>query len=431
MAEILHPDTLDLSRFIRPGDRILVAEGPGEPQTLTRLLVEQRHALGGVEVFLGLGMGTAFRPDGVDGLTLSGYGALGTTRALVDAGLVDVTPIGLGDIPDQLAKGAMRFDVVLTSVAPETDQGYPLGLMALHVPAAIHHARTVLAEVNARFPQTFGVAVSGSRLAGLMPVDQAPLVSAPARIDDVTRAIAAHVAGVIADGATLQLGVGAIPDLVCEALRGHRDLGVHSGMLSDGLVDLMQRGVITNRHKARFQGVSIVGAVLGSSETHGFVHRNAAVRLEGVEITHRQAGLEPAMTAINSALEVDVWGQVNAETVGGRCIGAIGGQPQFCRAGARAPRGAGIIALPSSVLTRDGQRISRIRPTPVERVTTAASDVDIVVTEHGVARLAGKGFAERRRALLAIAHPDLRDALERDRGQARDRKPSVIGPAGG
>ncbi len=408
MTVVLEPGDLDLRRFIRPGDRVLVAEGAGEPQTLTEALIEQRQALGGVEVFLGLTLGTAFAPDRVDGLTLRSYGALGQIRRLADAGLLDITPVALGDVPALLEKGALTFDVVLTSAAAARDGGYPLSLMALHVPAALRHARTVIVEVNARLPQTPGVSVEAARVAAVVHSDRAPLITPAGEPDPVTRAIAANVAGVIENGATLQLGVGAMADAVCRELRGHKDLGVHSGMLNDGLVDLMRRGVITNRRKAQFQGVSMVSAVLGSQDAYDFVHQNPQVRLEGVEMIHQLAGREPGMVSINGALEVDVWGQINAETVGGRYIGAIGGQPQFCRAGTRAPNGAAIIALPS---TAAGGKVSRIRSAPVERVTTGAADVDIVVTEYGVARLSGIGFADRRKALAAIAHPDFRDTF--------------------
>jgi acyl-CoA hydrolase len=412
MTVILDPDSPDLRRFIQPGDRILCAEGPGEPQTLIRALVEQRASLGGVEVFVGLGLGSTLRPDSVDGLRMRSYGALGTTRRLADAGLLDIVPVGLGDIPAMLERGDLGFDVVLTSVAPAGDDGsHPLGLMALHVPAAIRHARTVIAEVNAQMPRTFGVSVPAARLAAMVHSDLPPLLSPTSTPDPVVDAIAAHVASVVSDGATLQLGVGAIPDAVCRHLGHHSDLGIHSGMLSDGLIDLMRRGVVTNRLKAQARGVSVVGAVLGSEDAYRFVHQNPEVRLEGVETTHRMAHHEPALVAINSALQVDVWGQVNAELVGGRYIGAIGGQPQFTRAGGRSLRGAGIIALPSSVVRATGEQISRIRDTPVERVTTSASDVDIIVTEYGIARLAGRSLAERRQALVAIAHPDFRDNL--------------------
>lgn len=410
MAIRLTPGDLDLRRFIQPGDCILVADGAGEPQTLTEALVAQRRELGGVSVFLGLGLGSAFRPDRVDGLALASYGALGSTRRLADAGLVDIVPVALGDLPGLLAKGRMRFDVVMTTVAPARGRRYPLGLTALHVPAAVRHARTVIAEVNAQIPQTSGAAIEASRLSAVLYSNRAPPVATQAHCDEVTEAIAVNVASLVHDGATLQLGVGAIPDAVCRHLTDRRDLGVHSGMLSDGLVDLIQRGVVTNRLKTQSPGVSVVGAILGSKDTYRFGHRNPTVCLAGVETTHLLAHREPAMVSINSALEVDVWGQVNAEVIGGRQLGAIGGQPQFSRAGARAIGGAGVIALPSTAVTAEGQRISRIRATPVDRVTTSASDVDVIVTEYGVARLSGLGPADRRRALERIAHPDFRDA---------------------
>ena len=250
-----------------------------------------------------------------------------------------------------------------------------------------------------------------------MVVDDRPLIELDQRaITDEDRAIATHVAPLIPDGATLQVGVGGTPDAVLAALRGHRDIGIHSGLVSDAMVDLVEAGVITNARKEIDAGITIAGVVFGTERVFRWADRNPSLHMKPVSYTHGPGVLSAfgSFFGVNSAIEVDLTGQINAEMVAGRHVGLIGGQGAYARAGISSAEGRSIIALPS---TARGGEVSRI----VARlgdgiVTTARGDADVFVTEHGVADLRGQPISERARRLVAIAHPDHREALERELG---------------
>jgi acetyl-CoA hydrolase len=231
--------------------------------------------------------------------------------------------------------------------------------------------------------------------------------------DPVEAAIAQHVASLVPDGATLELGIGSLPERVLQALRGHRDLGIHSAVIGDGVVELMEAGVVTNARKPFDAGVTVAGMLMGTRRLYDFAHRNPRVRLAPSSHTHATAVMAalPNFFAINGAVEVDLSGQVNAESSNGRYIGAVGGQVDFVRGANASPGGRALMVLPS---TAKGGRISRIVPRLGDGVvTTARSDVDAVVTEFGVATLRGKSLRERSKALIDVAHPDHRESLER------------------
>jgi acyl-CoA hydrolase len=271
----------------------------------------------------------------------------------------------------------------------------------------------VIAEVNERVPFTFGDAfLPASRIDVRIDTSRAVLEVPSSAITPVEQAIARHVAGFIDDGAVLQTGVGAIPDAVLQLLGDRRDLGVHSGMIGDGLVDLAERGVITNARKRFDAGISICGMLIGTRRLYEFAHRNPALKLCAAEYTHGTAALSrlEKFVTINSAVEVDLTGQVNAEQVGDDYLGGVGGQADYVRAGSRSPGGHSIIALPATA--RGGA--SRICARLSGPVTSARSDADVIVTEYGAAELRGQPLAERARRMVRIAHPDAREALERD-----------------
>jgi len=231
-----------------------------------------------------------------------------------------------------------------------------------------------------------------------------------AKIGDVERRVAAHVAALVPDGATIQLGIGTLPDAVLEALAGHRDLGLHSGMLTSAVLPLLESGVITNARKPIDTGVTVTGLLIGEAKLYAVAHRNPAIRLAAPDYTHAAAVLAqlPDFVSVNSAVEVDLFGRVNAEVAGGHYVGGVGGAMDFIR-GAAAAGGRAVIALPS--VSRDG-KASRI-VAACTTVTTPAADADVVATEWGVAELRGIDYAERSRRLAAIAHPEHRETLER------------------
>jgi len=405
---------IDLTRFIRPGDTVLIGGGSGEPRALVEALVEQRHALRGITVFAGASFAGVLRPEHADAFRFIGIGGVGTTAALTRAGVVDVLPIHLGTVAQLIATGRLPVDVALVQLSAADAGGrHSLGLTADYIREAVTAARVTLAEVNPRVPWTFGETVDASELAAVVDDDR-PLIELDQRgITDDDRAIAAHVAAMIPDGATLQVGVGGTPDAVLAALRDHRDIGVHSGLASDAMVDLVEAGVITNARKEIDAGVTTAGVLFGTERVFRWADGNRALQLRSVAYTHGPGVLSQfgAFFGVNSAIEVDLTGQINAESVGGRHVGLVGGQGAYARAGISAVGGRSIIALPS---TARGGEISRIVPRLADAVvTTARADADVFVTELGVADLRGQPMTERARRLVAISHPDHREELER------------------
>ena len=245
-----------------------------------------------------------------------------------------------------------------------------------------------------------------------MHVARTPVEVPQAQIGETDQSIAKIAAGYIEDGAVLQVGIGAVPDAILRLLRDRRDLGVHSGMIGDGLVDLVEAGVITNARKPIDAGVSITGALIGTRRLYEFADRNPKIGMRRSAYTHSEVTLSrlERLVTINSAVEVDLTGQVNAEQNGSQYIGGTGGQVDYVRAGSRAHGGHSLIALPA---TAKGGKVSRIAVALSGPVTTARSDVDVIVTEFGAAELKGQTLAERARRLIAIAHPDFREELER------------------
>jgi acyl-CoA hydrolase len=410
---------LDLREWIRPGDAIVIGQGTAEPLTLTEALVRQRAELGGVRPFLCSMFSDTFMPDRCDGLALRGIGGVGTNRRLIKAGLMDVVPCHVSQIVDFIVGGEIGCDVALVQVSPPGADGrYGLGLAADYTRTAADKARIVIAEMNHVVPQsTCAVSLGADDIDVLVETRRPPLQLPAAPIGDLERRIAGHVDAYIPDRATLQVGFGAIPEAIIAMLSNRRDLGVHSGMVGDSLVDLVERGAVTNAFKEMDVGVSITGVLFGTDDRlYRFAHRNPALRLCPIGYTHAGEVLSrlQRFVSVNSALEVDLTGQVNAESIGGDYIGAVGGQVDFVRAAGRSAGGASIIALPSAA---KGGALSRIVARLGGPVTTARSDVDVVATEHGAARLRGLSFRERVKAMIGLAAPQHREELAR---QARE-----------
>ena len=405
--------SLDLARYIRPGDHILWGQVTGEPPSLVEALVEQRAALGGVSVFLGTGLARVLRPTHADHIAMRGLGGLGTFRALASAGVLEVLPVHGGQVHRMIVAGQIRCDVALLLLPPADDAGtHSLGACVDYMDAAVARARTVIAEVSPQVPDTGGHArIPAARLDAVLHSTRAPHLLPRAEPNATERAIGAHIAALIPDGATIQTGLGALPEAVLAALAGHRDLGLHSGILGDGAMALMRAGTLTNARKPLAPGVSVTTTLVGSAELHRFAHRNPAVALKPSSHTHNEVVLAqlPRLFAINAAAEVDLTGQVNAERIGANVIGGVGGQADFARAAARSAGGASIIALPATASDGASRIVARLSGP----VTTPRSDVDFVVTEHGVADLRGASEHERARRIIAIAAPAARESLER------------------
>ncbi len=413
-VELRDASDLDMDRWLRPGDRIVVSQGPAEPTVLTQALVDQRARFGPLSIFVGPIHALVFRPEHGDHIAFSSYCGSAANHAFIEAGVLDVLPSHYSLICAMYESGERQADVVLVLLADDGWGGFNTGLMNDYVISAARRARVIIAEVSDRVPCTPG----GEWPADLVPdaiirTSREPVEVSRGIPGEVEQRLAGHVASLVPDGATIEIGIGALPDMVLKALSDHKDLGLHSGAISDGVVELMEKGVITNARKSIDAGVCVAGLLFGSRRLFDFVDRNKAVRLAPPAYTHCLSvmGSLPNFIAINGAVEVDLTGQINGESAGGRYVGAVGGQVDFARGAAQSHGGRSIIMLGSTA--RRG-RVTRIVPRlPDGVVSTARSDADTIVTEWGVAELKGRTISERIKRMIAIADPAFRDDLER------------------
>ena len=416
-APLPHAAALDLARWIRPGDTVLWGQANAEPVSLVRALVEQRHRFARIRVFLGVGLSGVPEPKHADAIDFLGYCGSGSNRRLAEASLLDIWPGHYSELPARMRSNDLRIDVLMLQVPPADASGqHSLGLAHEYLLAALATARVVIAEVNDQAPWTMGLQhLDAARISASVSASYAPLCSPSPEPGPVEAAIAAHAASLVEDRATLQCGLGALPEAVLVALHGRRDLGVHSGAVGDGVMALMQAGVVTNAHKGRDLGVTIAGVLMGSARLHRYAHRNPALQLRGTDYTHDPDVLAslPRFVAINSALEVDLSGQVNAEVAAGCYVGAVGGAVDFVRGAQRSRGGVPIIALPATAGAH-----SRVVATLSGPVSTPRCDAGVFVTEYGIADLRGLPLAARRRRMLDIAHPEHRARLERESSTA-------------
>ncbi len=407
------PDELELKAYIRPWDRIVVGQACGEPVTLVQALIEQSCEIAELSVFIGSSFSGLFIPESTRNIALCSMGAIGKLRLMAQAGRLRVIPIHMSEIGPAIESGNLGCDVAFVQLSEADARGYhSCGLVSDHVRAAINKARVVIAEINSAIPFTHGETVHASEIDLAIRVDRPPLEIAVTAISEADRAIARHCSAFIGDGSVLQTGVGTLPDAILGALADRRDLGVHSGMLGDGFAYLAEAGVITNARKEIDTGISVTTALVGTRKLYDHADRNLAIRMSPASYTHdaRVLAQLSGLVTINSALEVDLTGQVNSECVGDAYFGAAGGLVDFTRAGSRSPGGHGIIALPSTAMAGSASRIVSRLDGPV---TLARTDVDIIVTEFGAAELKGCSLGERARRMAAIAHPDFREELDR------------------
>lgn len=405
--------TLDLGRLLRPGDHVVCGQTAAEPLTLTRKL---RAEAGDREltVFLGTTLSDSFDAPLPRGMRFLAYGAMGRNAALAERGLLDVLPEPYGRLPALFTHGVLRADMVLLQAAPGIHGRRPsLGLAHDHTLAAARRARVVIVELNPDVPWTHGAELPPDlRVDHWVWAEHAPLALEQGAADTTAQAIAAHVADWVPDGATLQTGIGTLPDAVLAGLTRHRDLGIHSGVLGATAARLMQAGAVTNVRKGLDEGISVANTIIGGPALYRWVHDNPAVQVRETGHTHSPEVLARLrrLHAVNAALEVDLSGQINCEAVAGRQLGGIGGLLDFVRAARGAAQARSITVLPATVA---GGRGSRIVPRLDGPATLGRADADLVVTEYGVADLRHATLAERARRLIAIAAPAFRETLER------------------
>jgi acyl-CoA hydrolase/GNAT superfamily N-acetyltransferase len=408
---------------VKHGDRVFVGSGAGEPQLLVETL-SNRADLADTEIvhILTLGLATYAEPRLARRFRHNAYFIGPNVREAVAEGRADYTPIFLSEIAALFRTGRVVIDVAMVSVSPPDEHGYcSYGVSTDIVKTAAECAKIVVAEVNSKMPRGLGDCFIHVRdIDFLVPSDAAILEAPQGKPDALSESIARHIANLIEDGATLQLGIGTIPDAVLHFLHGFKNLGVHTEMFSDGLIPLVEQGIVTNSEKTIHRGKIVASFVMGSRKLYDFVDNNPVVEFHPTEYVNDPfiIAQHDKMISINAAIEVDITGQVCADSLGTMFYSGIGGQVDFTRGAARSKGGKPIIALPS---TAENENISRIVPYLKQGagVVTSRGDVHYIVTEYGSAYLHGKNIRERAMALIQIAHPKFRPWLF---AEAKSRK---------
>jgi acyl-CoA hydrolase len=420
---------------IPAGRRILIGSGAAEPQRLVEALVEHGRHLADNDVvhLLTLGPAPYVQPGMERRFRHTAFFIGANVRQAIQEGRADFMPVFLSEIPDLIRSRRSQIDVALIQVSPPDQHGYvSLGVSVDIVRAAVDTASLVLAEVNPAMPRTLGDSfVHVDRITHLVPVDYPLPELAAEEPDEVSRSIGRLVAGLVPDGATLQIGIGTIPNAVLAALAERHDLGVHTEMFSDGIMQLVEAGVITGRRKTLLPGKLVTSFIMGSRALYAWAHDNPVVEMRPSSFTNDPFTIarNEHMISINAALAVDLTGQVAADTLMGRFFSGIGGQVDFIRGASRSRGGKAIIGLPS---TARGGQVSRIQAAFEEGagVVTSRGDVQYVVTEYGVADLWGKNIRQRAMSLIEIAHPDVRGELLAAAKQRRYVFPDQVVPRG-
>ncbi len=402
--------------LVRSGDRVYIHAGCAEPETLVKALMGRAPELKDVEIvhMMTLGRADYIDPEYRGSFRHNAMFIGSNVRQAIAEGHADYTPIFLGEIENLFLSGEMPIDVAFVQVSPPDHQGYmSLGVSVDCTLTAARCARCVIAEVNPQMPRTHGDSfLHVSRIAAFVESTHPILELPPVPYSDLQRRIAENVASLIPNGATLQLGIGGIPDAVLSCLGQHRDLGIHSEMVSDGIIPLIENGVINGEKKTLLKGKVVAGFVLGTEKLFRFIDDNPFFDFRTIQFVNDPYTIarNDRMVAINSALQVDLTGQVSSDSIGTRPYSGFGGQVDFLRGAARSKGGKPIIAISS---TAKQGTLSRIKPVldPGAGVVTSRGDVHYVVTEYGVAYLHGKTLRQRAEALIAIAHPKFRDEL--------------------
>jgi acyl-CoA hydrolase len=399
----------ELVDSIEDGDTIVVGQVLGEPTGLLEVLWTRLERRRGLRVFVGMSLTDGFEraPAGLELVSSVGMPPNGP---MIESGRMRLVPCHMSELPWLVSRGPYRADVAAILVSPPDADGFcSLGVVSDYIWPALHSARVVIAEINENVPVVDGdtrvpfSAITASIVTN-RPLPEYPLAQPTA----LERAIGARVAGYVHDGSCLQVGIGRLGEAVLQAVAGCRDLGVHAGMVGDTLLQMRREGIVTNRRKAIDEGCTVAGSVLGGAKALALAADDDTLRLRSIEHTHNPAVIAQLddFVCVNSALEVDLFGQVNAEYAGDRYVGAVAGSVDFLRGSVRADGGHAIVALPAST----GSGRPRIVPT-VRHATALRSDVDVIITEHGVAELRGKSTSERAGLMISVAAPSDRPAL--------------------
>ncbi len=408
---------LEALSFVRSGHNIFIHSAGAAPQSLVKALAQRGDELSDINIYQLHTEGVAPYADlkYADVFHVNSMFIGPNVRKAHDEGRASFIPCFLSEVPIMFRSGRIPLNVALIQVSPPDRHGFcSLGISVDATKAAIDSAEIIIAQVNPRMPRTHGD--------GLIHLDRftayieetAELPESPRHIlTEVEKQIGVHVAALIEDKATLQMGIGAIPDAVLSYLGGHKDLGVHTEMFSDGVIPLIESGVINNRFKTKHRDVLVSGFMMGTRKLYDFVDDNPMIRMLDIQYVNDISVIRklPKMTSINSAIEVDLTGQVCADSIGTRMFSGVGGQMDFIRGASLSPGGKPIIALPSITGRGESKIVDILKPGA--GVVTTRAHVHYVVTEYGVADLYGKNLKQRAKALIEIAHPDHKEALAR------------------
>jgi len=400
---------------VKSGSRVFIHSVAAAPRRLIEAMTARAPELRVVEIVSLHTEGSApyAAPEMEKSFRVNALFVGANVRRAVEEGRADYLPVFLSEVPSLFRSGILPLDVAMVHVSPPDRHGFcSLGVSVDVSRAAVQSARTVIAQVNPRMPRTHGDGlIHVDQIDAMVEVDE-PIPSIPRPvISEQERAIGRHCAELVDDGATLQIGIGAIPQATLAALGDHHRLGIHTEMLSDGIVDLVEKGVVTGEAKRVHPGKIVGGFALGSKRLYDFLDDNPLVAMLDMAYVNDTAVIRrnPKVTAINSAIEVDITGQVCADSIGDKQYSGVGGQMDFIRGAALSEGGKPIIALPSVTASGDSRIVSMLKP--AAGVVTTRAHVHFVVTEHGIADLFGKNLRQRAAALIAIAHPGQRDAL--------------------
>jgi 4-hydroxybutyrate CoA-transferase len=415
--------TADMAlKQVKNGDRVVVGHACGEPPTLVDALVARAPELKDVEIVHMVAMGPAkYAQPGMEGSFRHNSLFVGAaTRKAVSEGRALHTPCFFSEIPRLFRERILPVDVTLMEVSPPDDEGFcSYGVSVDYMVASANSDRVTIAQVNRFMPWTVGEKIHLDEIDCIVEKDEPIIELKPSVIGDTERAIGENVSKLIEDGSTLQLGIGGLSDALLLFLKNKKDLGIHTEMFSDGVVELAKAGVVTNRKKTIHTGKFVACFLMGTRKLYDFVDHNDDVLMRPVDYTNDPCiiGQHEKMVSINSALQVDMMGQVNAEMIGRNQFSGIGGQVDFVRGCSRSKGGKSIIAIPSTAARGKVSRIV-VRLDEGSAVTTSRNDVHLIVTEYGVADLRGKCIRDRARALIGIAHPEFRDSLAKQANEA-------------
>jgi acyl-CoA hydrolase len=406
----------DAVKLVKPGQRVFIHGGAATPHYLLKILAERAPELWNVELVSISLQGDAILGDKKykDNFRMNSLFVSQNIREAVNSGRGDYVPVFLSEIPILFKRNILPLDVAIVQVSPPDKHGFcSLGVSVDIAAAAVKHAKSIIAQVNPRMPRTLGDGIVHVDEFSAIVLAEQELPEINSQKNEISERIAYHCSELVEDGATLQMGIGAIPDAVLASLVNHKELGVHTEMFSDGIIPLIEKGVITNQHKKKYKGKTVTSFLLGSRKLYDFVDDNPSVATLRIDYVNDTAVIRtnPKVTAINSAIEVDITGQVCSDSIGAYHYSGVGGQMDFMRGAALSEGGKPIIALPSTTSKGESRIVSFLKQGA--GVVTTRAHAHYIVTEYGTAFLYGKNMRQRAKALIQIAHPNHREALEK------------------